>query len=226
MAVKRLLISAILALGVHIALLGTQFDRFRKIPAAHFKSRVLSVSLSMQHRPKSTKAVQTIPPETLPKRTKRLKPLPKAPEKQLPKPKPRAVQPTKKEMSAIVNPAPLTTESETKNPHEPFESAKQNGKDIATPLAIQKVRPFYRSNPRPKYPRAARARGYQGNVVLEVLVDQNGRVSDLRVFKSSGYPILDQAAEEAVKKWLFEPAMIGKEKVKMWVRIPIRFELE
>ena len=72
----------------------------------------------------------------------------------------------------------------------------------------------------------ARRRGYEGTVVLEVLVDQKGRAGELRVLTSSGYSILDKAAMRSVKDWLFEPGMAGDEKVKMWVRIPIRFELE
>jgi protein TonB len=72
----------------------------------------------------------------------------------------------------------------------------------------------------------ARLRGYQGQVVLKVLVDRGGNVSDLELSKSSGYPVLDQAAVDSVKKWIFVPARRGNENVEMWVRIPIRFELK
>jgi hypothetical protein len=30
----------------------------------------------------------------------------------------------------------------------------------------------------------------------------------------------------SVKAWLFEPGMRGDEKVEMWVKIPIRFQLK
>jgi protein TonB len=85
--------------------------------------------------------------------------------------------------------------------------------------------PLYRINPPPTYPKIARKRGYQGTVVLEVLVDGNGRVGDLRVSKSSGYKILDRAAMASVKGWAFVPGMRGDQKVEMWVRVPIRFQL-
>jgi protein TonB len=91
---------------------------------------------------------------------------------------------------------------------------------------LREARPMYLKNPRPHYPRLARRRAYQGTVVLEVLVDQYGNVSDLRVWKSSGYQILDSSAMNAVRSWLFEPGMRGNEKVAMWVRIPVRFQLE
>ena len=91
---------------------------------------------------------------------------------------------------------------------------------------LREARPMYRTNPSPHYPRLARKRGYEGTVVLEVLVDPNGRVKDLQVFKSGGYAILDKAATDSVKDWLFEPGMRGDEKVEMWVKIPIRFQLK
>ena len=61
---------------------------------------------------------------------------------------------------------------------------------------------------------------------LDVLVNKDGKVLDLKVYRSSGYALLDRAATSSVKHWLFEPGMIGEEKVNMWVRVPIRFELK
>ncbi|MCD4716168.1 MAG: energy transducer TonB, partial [Desulfobacterales bacterium] len=90
---------------------------------------------------------------------------------------------------------------------------------------VREAMPLYRINPAPKYPKIARRRGYKGTVVLEVLVDRNGRVDDLRVSTSSGYKILDKAALASVKDWAFEPGMRGDQKVEMWVRVPVRFQL-
>ena len=91
--------------------------------------------------------------------------------------------------------------------------------------AVQMARPAYLKNSVPKYPRLARKKGYEGTVVLEVLVDEKGEVDDLILFKSSGHPILDKAAISSVKKWLFEPGAIGRKKVKMWVKLPVCFKL-
>lgn len=91
--------------------------------------------------------------------------------------------------------------------------------------AVREAAPLYRVNPPPEYPGIARKRGYQGTVVLEVLVDQNGRVGDLRLFASSGHSILDRSAMASVKGWLFEPGMKWGKKIDMWVRVPVRFEL-
>ncbi len=91
--------------------------------------------------------------------------------------------------------------------------------------AMQMARPLYLTNRTPKYPRMARKKGYEGTVVLEVLVDENGKVDDLMLFKSSGHAILDKAAISSVKKWLFEPGTIGQKRVKMKVKLPVRFKL-
>lgn len=104
--------------------------------------------------------------------------------------------------------------------------SKQTAASKPSLKMVREARPIYRSNPSPKYPRIARIREYQGVVLLNVLVNSEGEVNDVKIFESSGYPILDRAATSSVKHWLFEPGMIGEEKVDMWVRIPIRFELK
>lgn len=110
----------------------------------------------------------------------------------------------------------------------PQGSVSEGIEDIAsvpsTP-AIREAIPAYRKNPRPKYPRWARRRGYQGTVVLEVLVDREGGVGDLRLFQSSGHSMLDRAAIASVKNWLFEPGRRGNKRVEMWVKVPIRYQL-
>lgn len=102
---------------------------------------------------------------------------------------------------------------------------EHDGASLSPLESIHEAKPAYRSNPSPKYPRIARIRGFQGNVLLDVLVNADGTVDDIKIFKSSGYPILDRSAESTVKQWLFEPGRIGKRNVDMWVRVPIRFEL-
>ena len=97
----------------------------------------------------------------------------------------------------------------------------------APPVAtFREAHPLYLKNPAPDYPRAARRRGYEGTVILEVLVDTRGRVGALRLLESSGHKILDRAASMSVKDWVFEPGRSGEEKVEMWVKIPVRFEIK
>ena len=86
--------------------------------------------------------------------------------------------------------------------------------------------PIYLENPAPEYPIIAERRGYQGTVILDVLVNRDGRVESIQLAKSSGYDILDRAAIKGVREWLFHPAKRGNEVVDAWVKIPIKFQLE
>jgi len=214
--VKRLLISAILALGAHATLLGTECAWLKQIPVARPKPGAMTISLALRQPPGPQKTAEQIKPDIPLKRPERSTTSPHTP-----KTPPTEPKPPKTVNTQIPSPKPQQT-----NSHTAYKSVDPNGENIPAAHVIQKVRPFYRKHPPPKYPRIARVRGYQGNVVLEVLVDRNGNVGDLRVLSSSGYPILDKAAEAAVKNWSFEPGLIGKNKVEMWVRIPIRFELK
>jgi len=92
--------------------------------------------------------------------------------------------------------------------------------------SILEAIPAYRANPSPEYPAIARRRGYEGTVLVEVLVNRDGRVEDLRLSQSSGYSVLDQAAMNSMRGWLFEPATINDKKVEMWVKVPVRFHLK
>lgn len=95
-----------------------------------------------------------------------------------------------------------------------------------SPSGIREAIPLYRDNPPPRYPRIARRRGYEGTVVLEVLVNTEGKVADYRIIRSCGHSVLDKAAVKSIRNWLFEPGMRGDKKMEMWVKVPIRFELK
>jgi TonB family protein len=85
--------------------------------------------------------------------------------------------------------------------------------------------PRYAQNPKPVYPPEARAKGYQGKVLLRVEVLSDGQVGQIAVKKTSGYEALDQSALAAVKQWRFIPARKGEVAVPVWVIIPIKFQL-
>jgi TonB family protein len=50
------------------------------------------------------------------------------------------------------------------------------------------------------YPAMARRQGWQGKVLLDFLLAENGHIDDVRVKLSSGYKILDHAAIDALSK--------------------------
>ena len=56
----------------------------------------------------------------------------------------------------------------------------------------------------PEYTEVARKAGFQGTIVLKLLVDENGRPRAIRTVRPLGMG-LDEAAVAAVRKWRFRP---------------------
>ena len=72
------------------------------------------------------------------------------------------------------------------------------------------------------YPQRARRMGWQGQVKIRFVVDRSGKVKDLEVLESSGYPLLDRQALKAVKRAApFPPPPVAAE-----ISLPITFRLE
>ena len=78
----------------------------------------------------------------------------------------------------------------------------------------------------PVYPHIARESGWEGTVIVRVVIQPDGRTGDVLVRKSSGYPLLDEAAVEAVHTWRFTPARDGHIPIRSLVDIPINFDLK
>lgn len=92
--------------------------------------------------------------------------------------------------------------------------------------AITEAKPIYLKNKPPLYPLVARKGGYEGTVLLGVEVLASGNGGRVKIIKSSGYSILDEAALKAVRRWKFHPARRGRTPVALWVEIPITFDLK
>jgi len=78
----------------------------------------------------------------------------------------------------------------------------------------------------PVYPPLSLQFGEQGVVILRFLVKNDGRVGTINVKTSSGFPRLDQAAEDALKKWRFNPATTGGKPIDEWYEVGIPFSNE
>ena len=76
---------------------------------------------------------------------------------------------------------------------------------------------------RPQYPQEAFVKKIEGTVELEILIDANGRVVRARVLKS--IPLLDNAAIETVKQWIFQPAVKGGRPVATVAMAPVTFRI-
>ena len=76
----------------------------------------------------------------------------------------------------------------------------------------------------PAYPSIARSARVQGVVILEAVLDAQGRVESVRVLRS--IPLLDQAAADAVQQWRFTPALLNGEAVPVAMTVTVNFTLQ
>lgn len=91
------------------------------------------------------------------------------------------------------------------------------GKDVnTTPEAI--------SSPDPEYAEVARQYKWQGVVLLSIVVNEEGSVSNLEVFSPAGLG-LDEKAVDAVSAWKFKPGMKNGEPISMQLTVEVEFHL-
>jgi TonB family protein len=77
---------------------------------------------------------------------------------------------------------------------------------------------------KPEYPELAKQAGVDGTVVIALLVGADGRVKDAHVTRSAS-PLLDRAALEALRRWVFRPALASGHPVALWVSETVKFTL-
>lgn len=74
------------------------------------------------------------------------------------------------------------------------------------------------------YPRIARDAGIEGNVVVRVLVDKDGKYLRHQVLNGV-HPLLHQVVEQHLNKLKFTPALKNGAPMRFWVNIPFSFRL-
>ncbi len=91
------------------------------------------------------------------------------------------------------------------------------GHEIEAPRLIHRVRP--------RYPAAAKKLHLTGPVIVEMLIDTDGRVVEVSVLR--GLPFgLTESAVEAARQWRFEPSTFEGRPVSVRYTLTIRFQLE
>src|ERR1700722_1261969 len=76
----------------------------------------------------------------------------------------------------------------------------------------------------PVYPSMAHAQHIQGQVLVDALIDVNGRVSSMRIV--SGPVLLHQAAMDALRQWKYQAATLDGKAVPMHLTVTIQFRLQ
>ncbi len=116
-------------------------------------------------------------------------------------------------------------------PAPPVQSPKQNTaqQQIAAPsntpyrVGGDVKAPVLRSAPKPAYPPLARQARVQGTVRLNGIISRDGTVRSLELV--SGHPLLVQAAIQAVRTWLYDPARLNGQIVDVILVIDVNFTL-
>jgi protein TonB len=75
----------------------------------------------------------------------------------------------------------------------------------------------------PTYPPIAQSARVQGVVILEATIGPDGRVQDVRVLRS--IPLLDAAAIEAVRQWVYTPTLLNGVPVPVIMTVTVNFTL-
>jgi protein TonB len=95
---------------------------------------------------------------------------------------------------AVAKPAPAAMAMKGQS-HEPAKTDQQAVANSTLQLVLETRMAQYFS-----YPRLAQRRNWQGEVRLGLRVEANGRLSHIRVIKSSGFAILDEAALASLRQ--------------------------
>ncbi|MBI3999500.1 MAG: energy transducer TonB [Candidatus Omnitrophica bacterium] len=135
-------------------------------------------------------------------------------------------EPKKEEVISLKDPDMLRSEiRKTKEQKIEKEPVKKSVYIPPAKGAVTQTKPAYLKNPAPVYPNYAREQGWEGVTILKVLVNEQGRVDQIEIHKSSGYKILDESALKTIRTWQFLPARVGNLSFSSWIKIPVRFIL-
>jgi protein TonB len=99
---------------------------------------------------------------------------------------------------------------------EPVEPVVRAAGDIKPPKLVRRIEP--------DYPEIARQARVEGVVILEATTDVFGRVTGVRVLRS--LPLLDEAAVNAVRQWVYEPMVINGRPRPVTFTVTVRFVLK
>lgn len=148
-------------------------------------------------------------------------------QEQQPQPKTEVIAPPPKIDVSFKPPAIAAAAEPQSAPTPPVAAAPSNPAPAAPaggsgPVNVGNLSSNLLNGAAPSYPMGSRRKREEGTVVLRVIVSPEGRVTDVVVQQSSGYPALDSAALAAVRKWRWSPTLRDGRQVSVTglVRIP------
>jgi protein TonB len=233
---KTFRIALIVAILLHVGFLAFQFPQLLEAepPPPEEEPKVYKIQ-----------QVQIQPPPPEPE------PPPPEPEPEPPEPEPEAVEipmpdPEPQEPEPVVEPEPIperevdivdTTETEPMPqpeidlpqadpelaipegpPPEPEpEGPIHVGGDVRAPVKL--------SGQEPGYTPAARAARIEGTVVVQAVIDKQGRVTQIKVLKDQPMG-LGERAVSAIRDWKFRPATLNGKPVDVYYNLTVNFQLD
>jgi protein TonB len=100
-----------------------------------------------------------------------------------------------------------------------------NGDDAPILVTGAVTRPVIIDRVEPQYTETARRVRLEGTVIVQAVIDEQGRVVDVKVLKN--LPMgLDQAAVDAVSRWRFKPATLHGRPVKVYYSLTVVFRVQ
>lgn len=91
-------------------------------------------------------------------------------------------------------------------------------------LAEKMTPPRVIARKQPDYPIILRASRLRGEVLVEFVVSEEGKVEDATIARTTN-PAFNEPALEAIRKWTFQPAMQNNKAVKAKLQQPVTFDL-
>lgn len=154
------------------------------------------------------------------------------PQRQPPAPVPPVPRPPTRSIPRAVTPPPVVApvvpaESAFTVPAMSSQVATSTDERSAAPAPIGRAAQIaYDDATPPAYPPLARRRGWEGTVMLRILVGIDGRPVEVEVAQSSGHGLLDRSARDHVlRRWRFQPALQNGEAIRGWATVPVTFTL-
>ena len=97
--------------------------------------------------------------------------------------------------------------------------------DVPLTVGGAVIRPVLLDKIEPQYTETARRVRLEGTVIVQAVIDEQGRVVDVKILKP--LPMgLDKAAVDAVSRWRFQPATLHGRPVKVYYSLTVNFRVQ
>lgn len=150
-------------------------------------------------------------------------PKPKPKPKPQPKPKPHPVKETPPPKPVEQPPAPPSPPAGTPDGATTTQAPRQ-GPPRDQPVTVSNIE-YLGPGPAPVYPMASKRRREEGRVTVLVVIDTQGTIEKATVVSSSGFPRLDEAALDALRRVRFKPYTRNGVAYTVQARIPFDFNI-